>query len=123
MLLVGLVLISMAGVLIVGASGQVQGLDQAQTMIAHGPVLASNQTELVDLIGVNGLPSDSSSQDHHSCIYLKINATNPTNPISIGNTSSYLIITNSNMANTYICSIGYNGGANLFLSNMGTVLI
>ena len=28
MLLVGLVLISMAGVLIVGASGQVQGLDQ-----------------------------------------------------------------------------------------------
>ena len=61
MLLVGLVLISMAGVLIIGASGQVQGLDSAQTMIAHGPVLASNQTELVDLIGLNGLSSDSSS--------------------------------------------------------------
>ena len=53
--------------------------------------------------------------------YVEMNVTYPSGPISIGNTSSCIIITNFQHANASLCSIGYQRGADLFLNNIGNV--
>ena len=120
-LLAGIFLVSISGILLIGAAGQVHGQDIAQSMSAHGPAVAHNQTELADLIAVNGSLCYGSPHTQYMNGYVEMNATYPSGPISIGNTSSCIIITNFQHANASLCSIGYQRGADLFLNNIGNV--
>ena len=92
-------------------------------MSAHGPIIVHNETELADLMALNQWPGDGSSSHPYLIGNLEINATGSSNAISIGNTSSYLIITNSLLANASSMSAGFGAGAGLSLFNTSNVLI
>ncbi len=104
-LLAVVMIVSLAGMLFVGAAGQVSAQGPSTPMIQHGPIVVHNNTDLAYLIATNGWPGDGSSSNPYLIGDLEINATGASNAISIGNTSSHLIITNSYLTSTSLLSL------------------
>jgi parallel beta-helix repeat protein len=92
-------------------------------MTGHRPIVVHNNTDLAGLIALNDWPGDGSSAHPYLIGNLEINATGFTNAISIGNTSSYLIITNSHITNASSQSAGFGCGAGISLFNTSNVRI
>lgn len=92
-------------------------------MTDHGPIVVHNDTDLADLMALNDWPGDGSSANPFLISNLAKNATGDSNAISIGNTSSYLIIANSHLSNTSLLSVGFGEGTGIFLFNSSHVLI
>ena len=121
-LIMAVMIMSLAGMAIIGMAGQVSAQDPSTTpMVAHGPIVAHNNTEMADLMAVNDWPGDGSSSHPYLIGNLVINATGFTNAISIGNTSSYIIITNSHITNASSVSAGFGYGAGISLFNTSNV--
>ena len=122
-LLAVVMMVSLAGALFIGPAGQVSAQGLLSPMLDHGPIVVHNNTDLADLMALNDWPGDGSSANPYIFQNLEINATGASNAISIGNTSSYLIITNSHLTNASLLSIGFGEGAGIFLFNTSHVLI
>ncbi len=122
-LLAVVMMVSLAGALFIGPAGQVSAQGLSSPMLEHGPIVVHNNTDLADLMALNDWPGDGSSANPYIFQNLEINATGASNAISIGNTSSYLIITNSHLTNASLLSIGFGEGAGIFLFNTSHVLI
>ena len=122
-LLAVVMVVSLAGVLFIGAAGQASAQGPSASMYDHAPIVVHNNTDLADMIALNDWPGSGTSVDPYRISGVDINATGVSNAISIGNTSSYLIIANSHLTNASFVSLGFGEGSGIFLFNVSNVLI